>query len=1291
MAVKTKKLTKAESENMYYVPDDGYDYKVYAYKTGSLITDNKGNDYLIGGNGDDVLITTKGNDTISGGKGENSLNINGETSGNDTILLGKGTDHLYFENSNNFEYSKTGNDLIITHDNGVVTVKNYFKSKEGKASLKDLNEQDLIGLINDAGLTLNGITEKTKKIAGTYLSDVIEAKGDVKNTITTGKGNDKVTAGLGADTITIDGAGDKTIFIKKGDGDDTIVFKGEGLKANVTLSFDYDQDSPDFAGYGFERSGNNLLIKRSWIDEHDNDVIETTTIKDYFKNNLNISLKRDSGVEAYELSDFIELVGSVSVNGNPFKSNTLIGTDYDDFINGGIKADKISTGDGYDTVFALGGNDKITINGKGGKDLYISREDGNDTILFDLDDVTVTEKINVNIILEELYGVPATTTYTIAKNQKDLIITNAYDKVDNHKAVNQVITVKNYFGNTNKINLYVDGDDVYAALEEDKGDITVKGTTITGTVFDDEIEGTDKSDTIYALAGDDKITASKGNDKIYGGDGDDRYIYNEFDQYTYQETPSLGHDTIYNSNGTDTISLTGITGYTAANYFEPAIIHENSRVFPSYIDNQFYGHLHYFKKGNDLVISPYELYDYHNKYDDSDVNTITLKDYFKAGKDGFGVKYIDNGEDKYIESEWDEHFDEETGEWVGDIVKNEDFEQINILDNATLMFDGNETPNLISWLKPNNFTGTFMNDIIRGNSKPDTLRGGDGNDILYGNYANGPKKDKLYGDAGNDIIFASDTEAYGGTGNDIFVSDFLDGSDIISDESGYDRLSLRNRQYLTYFDVTQKNGEVTSTGDIYFKDVTSDVDAIREVAKTNYVLRYKEDGNLDLDDYGNPQYDWVGEKVDAVVARFAGRPAFEVSNAYLEQVATDPTILENFNDYGENKRYIDGWELSNYKAREGYTLIFADWDFFVKDYDYDYHGTDVTAEEKYDNYKDNQYPANYLYQTDADYVAEHNNLIGTKEVEDSYAKSAYAMSTEEYEMAGIRSILQDKENGVVIKNGTKQATAIETVSLDRGAVDTIGIDSKIDNLKLGDYSQEKIDTVAKNVAGWLKENNFASVQDAIKKGSDEQLGQMLAIFEDVYVWTDDVKYRNGSYAEATSEYGGTIVGTAILEDNAAHTIGDVCNSTYALSFTNKDRASMLSDYSGKDSIILDYNEDGYSFLFDVEVDKKGNLVNYSRDFYIKFAGEEGENTGVVISYGRETRHAIETIYMNDSEGENYETLFEYDQDMIDAVRQNVAGWLVDNNYGSVQDVLHSGNETDVASMMQVFAHMYSEA
>ena len=1221
----TKKLKKTDAYE-FNPADTGVNYKIYAYATGNQITDASGNDYLYGGNGNDTLIAGKGNDVLSGGKGVNTLTITGADSGNDVIALGKGTDHLTFDTSVNFDYSKSGNNLVIDHDGGKVTVSNYFKAAEGAASLKTLNGANLNALINAEGLTLNDVGVKNKKIAGTYLNDVIEAQGAVNNAITTGKGNDIITAGHGADTITINAEGTKTINITKGDGNDTIAFSGNGLSAKTILSFD-EGLAVDDAGYSFSKAGNNLLIHRTF-DEGDpeNTITETTTIKDYFKNKPDITIKR-YGDEGTKLSEFIN---NVSVAGNVKKANTLAGSDYNDVITGGNKADKITTGNGDDTITAGLGKDTITINGTGSKTINIGRNDGNDTILFNLNDVN--EKVNVNIVLDNVYGEAPETSYTIAKNQQDLIITNKYDAVDGHKALTQTITVKNYFGNVDKINLSVDEDDVYATLLENKGDVTVKGNTITGTPFDDEIEGTDKADVIYGNAGNDTVIATKGNDKIYGGDGNDRYIYNGFTDYTYGETASLGHDVIYNSGGKDTISVMGIDeNYAMANYFEPTPIFMNNRVYPEYQENAFYDTSYWVKSGNDLILS--SGYDWKA----ADTNTITLKDYFKYGKDGFGVKYLDNGLEKDTEG----------------------YEMINILDNAALRFDPNIGTGGLSDLKANNFTGTFMNDVIMGSSKPDTLRGGDGNDIIYGRYANGVKKDNLYGDAGNDVIFSSDAYAYGGTGNDTYVSSFLDGSDILYDEAGYDKLSLMQAKYLTYFDVTQKGGNVVSTGDIYIKDISESASPIREILKSYKTLKVDEFNNpvIEIDQYGydRPVYEDTLEEVDSVIARYAGRPYFLISE---EDYNSGKKLSEM------NKEYLDGYAVQNYVPQAGKVLVQADYDCWVKDYDYTYHGFDVTPLTNYENSKKTVYDVTEIDDGDND---------KTK------------VTSRQVDVYGIRTILQNNDLGIVIKNGTNLKNAIETITIDRGyrAEDNMGINYKEDNWAIGDYSQEKINTVAKDVATWLYNNNFSSVKEAISRGTNAQLTQMFDLFAGTYEWTEDVKYRKGSYAEAESMYGGKITGTAIIEDNDI--LGPVSDSTYELSFTNKDRASMLSDYSGDDTILLDYNENGYSLLFDVEVDKNGKLLNYSRDFYIKIAGEESNNTGVVICNGRETRHAIETIKVKTELGDDTNTIFTYNQDTINQVRQNVAGWLTDNGYTSVQDVLHTDNNDLIAQMVAQFS------
>lgn len=1094
--VKVKTITKKLGVNddyIFFPEDNGANYKIYACKKGNEIHDASGDDALYGGNGNDFLVAGVGNDTLSGGKGDNILSIHGGDTGNDTITLGKGTDHLLFGISNQFDYSKTGNDLIIDHKSdsttgGKVTVKNYFKLKEGQASLKDMGNSldaltDLNTLINDAGLTLNDI--KSKKITGTYLNDIIKAQGDVRNKITTGKGNDEVTAGLGADTITIDGTGVKTVYIKKGDGDDTIVFKGEGLKAKVTLAFDYDQDNPDFADYNFEKSGNNLLIKRSWLESEHSTTTETTTIKDYFKYEPKIAISEYRGDDETLLSDIFANDGFVFTQNfeNSKKSVTITGTNYADLIKGGKKADKITTGNGSDTIYANGGNDTITVNGAGDKELFISRGDGNDTIVFDLDKVEVDEKFDLKILFDDL--APTQTTYSIAKNNQDLTIVNEYAKDATSKAVTQKITVKNYFGNVNKVNLYVGDTDVYALLEESKGEITIKGSTITGTPFDDEIVGTDKTETIKALAGNDTIYASEGNDKIYGGDGDDTYVYEGFNDK--REDEKYYTHTIYNSKGNDTISFTDLDSSNPVFQTQPKL--QVGGAFPSFANR--YGNT-YIKNGNDLYIGAFESEDPYDKK--SPMNRIVLKDYFKSAKGEFGVKYLDNGKE------------------------NEDYASINLADDMVIEHSW-RTISALSDHKSNKYTGTAYNDYIEGSYKKDTLKGGDGNDVLYG-ITSVKGKDNLYGGAGNDLLSSNNAYMYGGTGNDTYASyqqdDMSEVSNIISDEAGYDTLALTIGTYMTYFDVTLDNSEKGyTTGDMYVKDTT----LTREIR---------------------------------------GNRAIEV----------------------------------------GYDDVTDDSGEVVK--------------------------------------------------------------------KGQINILKDNTYGTIIKNGTTSETAVENY--------TIGFNPQAFYEPIGytaSYSQEKVDTTAGLVASWLEENGFSSVQNAIKNGTNEQLKDMLEIFKNnLFNWTE-VNYSSGVntfYSDG---------GTVYVDDG-----WNGYDNTYTLNFTNEDRYSIIDDYGGNDELFLENIAD-YSFLFDVEIDEKGNLLNYSRDFYVKFAGEESNETGIVIHDGRQSQHAIEEIWCNG------DCLFEYSEASIESVRQNVAGWLFDNDYGSVQDVLHSGDETDVSSMMQVFAQLNS--
>ena len=505
----------------------------------------------------------------------------------------------------------------------------------------------------------------------------------------------------------------------------------------------------------------------------------------------------------------------------------------------------------------------------------------------------------------------------------------------------------------------------------------------------------------------------------------------------------------------------------------------------------------YIKKGNDLIIGGFESYDAYDK--NYPMNRITLKDYFKSEKGEFGVKYIDNG------------------------VGNEDYASINLADDMMIEHSW-RTNSALSDHKSNKYTGTDYNDYIEGSYKQDTLKGGDGNDIINGyNCVKG--KDNLYGGAGNDIMCGNDAYMYGGTGNDTYMSasqDTYQGVDtVISDESGYDTVAMPIGQYMIYFDVTQKDGVVTSTGDMYIKDVTAERIPMEH-------------------DLGN-----------------------------------------------------------------------------------------VTATR----------------------ITDQNEIVK----------------------------IFKSDSGTVIKDGTTSGI-IE--HYDMGAYES-GQKMRYS----ASYNQDKIDEIATSVAQTLNEMGYSSVSEAIKKCTDnDKLYALVSKFDNTLDWenvlyaywiTGGIYNNHPAWIEehTTEEFRANYHGTMYADD------GLVANSRYVYDINKDLRYSIINDYGGVDELILDNDEAEYSFLFDVEVDEKGNLLNYSRDFYVKFAGEEANETGIVIHDGRQERHAVEEIWCGG------DCLFEYNQGIIDTVRNEVASWLFDNGYGSVQDVLHSNDETDIASMMQVFAHM----
>ena len=110
-------------------------------------------------------------------------------------------------------------------------------------------------------MTVKDITVTGKgKLVGGFTNDTIIGS-DKADKIYTGAGNDTITANKGNDTINITGAGEKTINIANGDGNDVIT--GIAKADETNLVFDNDAE----LSYSKNGASNDLIITRKYAEQ----------------------------------------------------------------------------------------------------------------------------------------------------------------------------------------------------------------------------------------------------------------------------------------------------------------------------------------------------------------------------------------------------------------------------------------------------------------------------------------------------------------------------------------------------------------------------------------------------------------------------------------------------------------------------------------------------------------------------------------------------------------------------------------------------------------------------------------------------------------------------------------------------------------------------------------------------------------------------------------------------------------------------------------------------------------
>lgn len=405
----------------------------YADAQGDQIT--TGNDYIIGGDGNDTINADAGNDTVLAGAGNDIID---DWNGNDLVYAGSGNDQVDLSVGNDTIFMEDGDDTIRVWDN---TGANSLFGGNGNDLLDFTNWQSSSGTTVTVGPTgsgsfshFSGSTTGSftgfETISGTAFNDTINAATSTVALSLNGEGgNDQITGGSANDTID-GGAGNDGAFggggndsLSGGDGDDTLL-GGDGndtLRAgNSTVLgdslsggagndylFDGSGNATLDGGTGSDifdlGSGNTTVIGGEDVGNTDSDLITFQIGPDavsvlYTGNEAGTYI--DSGgssgqfsqIEAIILTGQADTVDATADSNGVFLlgnagADQITGGQGDDIIYGGADNDLITGGAGQDILLGDGGNDTVnggagddTIEGASGNDLLIGG-DGRDALI----------------------------------------------------------------------------------------------------------------------------------------------------------------------------------------------------------------------------------------------------------------------------------------------------------------------------------------------------------------------------------------------------------------------------------------------------------------------------------------------------------------------------------------------------------------------------------------------------------------------------------------------------------------------------------------------------------------------------------------------------------------------------------------------------------------------------------------------------------------------------------------------------------------------------------------------
>ena len=519
---KGKDSVSNEGANILINADAGNDYiQLYSGATNNTVNGGKdkdeihssGSNILIRGDADDdyiQLYEKAKNNTVSGGAGKDSIysgaeatSINADADNDyihiysyaktNTVIAGAGNDSIksYCENGVLYKYSsgdgndsistftakdtlsisgadefsstKSGNDVILTINDGKITLEGAAKLSSinitGSASASDptylrVTDSTKSPITLDSAIKTVNASVRTKKlkIKGNSLDNTING-GSNKDLLYGGAGNDSLVGNAGNDKLQGNGGND---ILDGGDGNDKLQGKG----GNDTLKGGAGNDT--LTG----EEGDDVFIYSAG-----NDVITDYAIGE------KISLGSAISKASIKGNDVILTIGSGSLTVKKFKDRTL------SFID--------SSGKSFSTIVSSGNvSTLLAVSDSTRSPVTV----GSAVKMVDASARTKTTKITGSEIANTILG----------GSGNDSIYGNEGD--DN---INGNLGDDKIYGN--------DGADI---LSGGGGN-----DTLYGGADDDSISGNVGNDILISGSGNDTLWGGAGNDSLWGGAGNDVFIY----------------------------------------------------------------------------------------------------------------------------------------------------------------------------------------------------------------------------------------------------------------------------------------------------------------------------------------------------------------------------------------------------------------------------------------------------------------------------------------------------------------------------------------------------------------------------------------------------------------------------------------------------------------------------------------------------------------------------------------------------------------------------------------------